>query len=96
MTATTAPSAAPPHAIRCWVDPRNLYFELQGQHGPAVIAFPRTAAGFSTALATLFAIPEAGEPYSRPQLESSIPDKNGITPIQRSEARTILKRLKIL
>ncbi len=96
MMGQAAASAAPAHAVRCWVDPRNLYFELSGVHGPTVIAFPRTSAGMATALATLFAVPEAGEPYTRPQLPSSIPDKNGITPAQRQDARDILKRLKII
>lgn len=91
-----APSAAPLHALRVWVDPRNLYFELQGLAGPVVIAYPRTTAGFATAIATLYAIPEAGEPYTRQQLPSSVPDKNGITDAQRQDARDILKRLKII
>jgi hypothetical protein len=96
MMAEAATTAAPPHAVKVWVDPRSLYFELRGANGPCVIAFPRTSAGFASAIATLFAIPEAGEPYSRPQLATSLPDKNGITGIQRSEARDILKRLKLI
>lgn len=96
MMAEVAATAAPTHAIKVWVDPRNLYFELHGANGPCVVAFSRTSAGFASAIATLFAIPEAGEPYSRPQLATSLPDKNGITGIQRSEAHDILKRLKLI
>lgn len=96
MTATSLPSAAPPHAIRCWVDPKSIYFELSGVNGPAIIAFPRSSSGLATAIATLFAVPEAGIPYSRPQLANSLPDKNGITARQRNDARDILARMKII
>lgn len=96
MTATALPSAAPPHALRIWVDPRNLYFELSGTNGPAVLSFPRSTAGFASALSILFAVPEAGEPYIRQQLPSSIPDKNGITDQQRQDAKDLLKRLGII
>lgn len=91
-----AESAAPPHALKVWVDGRNIYFELKGVNGPSVIAFPRSTAGMASAVAMLFAIPEAGLPYTRPQLPSSIPDKNGITDAQRQSARDILRRMKII
>ncbi len=98
-TDSAAPSAAPAHAIRAWADSRNLYFELPSQNGPAVIAFPRSTEGLSRALAILSARHEVeghGEVYYRPQLASSIPDKNGITESQRQSARDILKRMKII
>ena len=41
MTATAAPSAAPAHALRCWVDNHSLFFELQGVNGPYVCEFKR-------------------------------------------------------
>lgn len=96
---TIAPSAAPTHAILTWVDVNNLYFELRGVNGPSVISFPRSSLGLQKALAILFGLHETeghGEIYSRPQLPSSIPDKNGITERQRQDARDILKRLKII
>lgn len=99
MMGTSAPSAAPPHAILAWVDGNNLYFELRGLAGPSVIAFPRNSLGLSKALAILFGLHETeghGEVYSRPQLASSIPDKNGITDRQRQDARDILKKLRII
>lgn len=93
MMATSAPSAAPVHALKIWVDPRNIYFELTGVNGPSVLTFPRSTAGFASAVAILFAIPEAGEPYIS---QSFVPGKDGITGLQRSNARETLKRLKII
>lgn len=89
-------SFAPSHALRVWVDPRSIYFELSGVNGPTVLAFTRDSIGFAKALAVLFAMPEAGTPYSTMQAPSSIPDKNGITPAQRADAHELLKRLKII
>jgi hypothetical protein len=92
-------SAAPPHAIKCWVDANNLYFELPSLNAPCVLAFPRTGEGFSKALSVLFvrhATEGHGKPYSRSQPSLLTPDKNGITGMQRSNARDVLKRMKIL
>lgn len=97
MTATTALTAAPPHAIRAWVDPNSLYFELPSQNGPCVLSFPRTSAGFSKALAVLFVRQEAeasGQVYLRPPAPQA-PNKDGITEAQRQAARETLKRMKI-
>lgn len=99
MTATISSSAAPPYAIRFWLDTRNLYAEVPSQNGPCVISYPRTTLGLSKALAILFGQFELeghGEVYSRPQLTSSIPDKNGITDKQRQDARDILRKMKII
>lgn len=96
-----APSAAPAWAIATWTDANNLYFELGGQNGPVVISFPRTADGFQRALAVLFMRHEMeghGEPYTRAQLDrdlSPIPNRDGVSLLQRNAARDILKRLKI-
>jgi hypothetical protein len=95
--ATAAPTAAPPHAVRCWVDGNNLYFELASQNGPAVIGFQRDAIGLTKALAVLFVRHEVeghGEVYHRPP--SQLPDKDGITGVQRQAARDLLKRMKII
>lgn len=99
MTATIASSAAPPYAVKFWVDGLNLYCEVPSQNGPCVLCYPRNTLGLSKALAILFGLHETeghGEIYSRPQLASSIPDKNGITDRQRQDARDILKRMKII
>lgn len=93
MTATSAPSAAPPHALKIWVDPRNIYFELTGINGPTILTFARSSAGFASAIAILFAIPEAGTPFPS---QSFVPGKDGLTGLQRSNARETLKRLKII
>ncbi len=97
MMAEKAPSAAPAWALPCWVDGSTLFFELQGLDGPIVVSFARHE--LSKALAILYARYEVeghGEPYTRPQLASSIPDKNGITGRQRQDAHDILKKLKII
>lgn len=100
MTASLAPSATPSHAIRTWVDPNNLFFELPSLNGPCVLSFPRTAAGFTAALAVLFVrheVEAGGQIYHRPPSPTStIPDKDGITPAQRQQARDLLKQLKII
>lgn len=99
MMGKIADSAAPLHAVPFWVDHNNLYCELPSQNGPCVMSFLRNTTGLSKALAILFGLHETeghGEIYSRPQLASSIPDKNGITDRQRQDARDILKRMKII
>lgn len=99
MTATSAPTAAPPYAVPFWLDKNRLYCELPSQNGPVVFTFTRDTIGLAKAFVTVFAIYETeghGEIYSAPQLASSIPDKNGITDRQRQDARDILKRLKVI
>lgn len=96
---TAAPSAAPSYAVPFWADANSIYCELPSQNGPCVISYPRTTLGLSKALAILFGKYEVeghGEPYSRPQLPSSIPDKHGLTDHQRQDARDLLKRMKII
>lgn len=98
MTASPAPSAAPPHAIPCWVDNNSLYFELRGVHGPHVLSFQRYE--LSKALAILFTAFETeghGEVYTLPPSPAAlIPDKDGITEAMRRDARDILKKLRII
>lgn len=99
MMGTIAPTAAPPHAVRCWLDGRSLYFELSGVNGPVVLAFTPDSAGFSRAISVLFARHAAeghGEVYIRPELPSTIPDKDGISEAQRREARDLLKKMGII
>lgn len=50
MSATSAPSAAPPNAIPVWSDGRSLFTELPGPHGPIVLRYPLTTSGLSSAL----------------------------------------------
>lgn len=99
MTASSAPSAAPPYAVPFWLDKNRLYCELPSQNGPIVFSFTRDTIGLAKAFATVFSVYETeghGEVYSAPQLPSSIPDKNGITDRQRQDARDILRRLKVI
>lgn len=99
MTASSAPSAAPPYAVPFWVDRNYLFCELPSQNGPCVFKFTRDTIGLAKAFATVFTAYQAdghGEIYSAPQLPSSIPDKNGITDKQRQDARDILRRLKVI
>lgn len=99
MTATSAPTAAPPHAIPFWLDANYLFCELQSPNGPVVFHFTRDTIGLAKAFATIFSRYELeghGEIYHAPQLTSSIPDKNGITEHQRQSAREILRRLKVI
>lgn len=100
MTATSAQTAAPLHAVRFWVDANSLFAELPSQNGPCVLSFPRTSLGLSKALAILFGLHETeghGEVYTRPPSPvSTIPDRDGITDQQRQDARDILKRMRII
>lgn len=99
MTATSAPSAAPPYAVPFWVDGNYLFCELPSTNGPCVFRFTRDSIGLAKAFATVFSayLPDThGEIYSAPQCPSSIPDKNGITDRQRQDARDILRKLKVI
>lgn len=99
MTATSAPTAAPPYAVPFWVDRNSLFCELPSLNGPIVFRFTRDTIGLAKAFATVFTIYESeghGEIYSAPQLASSIPDKNGITDRQRQDARDILRKMKVI
>lgn len=99
MTATSAPTAAPPHAVPFWLDRNSLFCELPSINGPVVFRFTRDSIGLAKAFSTVFAIYESeghGEIYSAPQCPTSIPDKNGITDRQRQDARDILRRLKVI
>lgn len=97
MTATTAPSAAPPHAIPCWVDGHSLYFELRGVNGPAVISFQRFE--LAKALAILFTTFETethGEPYIRPVHVAKALMKEGMDQRDLDAAAKALRELGIL
>lgn len=99
MTATSAPSAAPPYAVPFWIDGRYLFCELPSQNGPCVFRFSRDTIGLAKAFATVFTVYQSeghGEIYTAPQLPSSIPDKNGITDRQRQDACDILRKLKVI
>lgn len=107
MMATTAPSAAPTHALPSWVDNHSIYFELSGANGPVVISFPRTSEGLSRAISVLFSRfqteghgevylrpPISTTPYTAPFSPSAPPNRDGVTPSQQQLAAALLRKLK--
>lgn len=97
MTATIAPSAAPAHAIKAWVDNHSLYFELQGANGPAVVAFKRYE--LSKALGILFTKFETethGEAYIRPPVVAKALMKDGIDQRDLDAAAKALRELGMI
>lgn len=92
------PTAAPAYAIKSWVDPNHLYFELAGAHGPCVLSYPRTTLGLSKALAMLFVRHEVeghGEIVYHQTL-SKTPNADGISDSQRAMARNALRKAGII
>ncbi len=97
MTATLAPSAAPAHALRCWVDNHSLYFELSGVNGPYVMSFQRFE--LSKALAILYTKFETethGEAYIRPPVVAKALMKDGIDQRDLDAAAKALRELGML
>ena len=97
MTATIAPSAAPPHALSCWVDNHSLFFELRSPHGPVVLSFRRHE--LSKALAILFTTFETethGEPYIRPPHVAATLMKEGMDQRDLDAAAKALRELGML
>lgn len=90
MSATHAPSAAPPHALLCWLDDRYVYVEIPSKTGsPFVDKFPLCEAGLSKALNLLRLrydeLSSSMKNYTVPTAEPSL--KNGKPPIQTSAQR---------
>lgn len=97
MTATLAPTAAPPYAIKTWVDRLNIYVEFPSANGPCVVSYPKSTGGLAQALAFMnerHSNEGHGEIYLAPS--SPILDRNGCSVAQRQSARDILKRMKII
>lgn len=97
MTAVTAQTAAPPHAIKCWVDGHSLYFELRGVNGPSVVSFQRFE--LAKALAILFTTFETethGEPYIRPPHVAKGLMKEGMDQRDLDAAAKALRELGML
>lgn len=109
MTATLARSAAPPNALRMWVDDRAVYTEIPGKppNGlPHVMSFALSEGGLSKALNILrvqhrqaFGFNDySGTPVDRfgPCVQPSNRQPSVGTAIQRAHAQAVLKRLGIL
>lgn len=107
MTATLARSAAPPNALRVWVDDRAVYTEIPGKAPaglPHVMSFALSEGGLSKALNILRVqhrqsfgpMDYAGTPVDRfgPVAQPSNRPSVG-TAIQRAHAQAVLKRLGI-
>ena len=97
MSAQIAPSAAPAHALKCWVDGHSLYFELNGQHGPYVCSFKRYE--LSKALAILFTKFETethGEAYIRPPHVAKGLMKEGVTQADLDAAAKALREMGLI
>lgn len=57
MSASLAPTAAPPNAIRVWCDSRYIYAELPSKMGgeiPCILSYSRDGRGFSQLLGLLY------------------------------------------
>lgn len=99
MTATVAPSAAPPWAIRVWADDLNIYAEIASLNQPCVITVPISEGGLSRILSILGAkhsSEAAGEPYLRPAIVAKEMMREGLTQRDLDLARQSLKSLGIL
>jgi|ERR1700735_3392674 len=97
------PSAAPPHAVVCWLDDRYVYVEIPSKTGsPYVDKFPLCEAGLSKALNLLRIrydeLPSSMKNYVVPPIEPTV--KNGKPPIQtaaqREQALAVLRKLGLV
>lgn len=98
MTASLAPSAAPPWAIRVWSDSEFIYAELPAKDGglPYVMKHAHTDAGLNKILSLMkrehkAAGAKAYSAISREPLRSKAFSEG-----QREATRQVLKRLKII
>lgn len=99
MTATVAPSAAPPWAIKVWADDINVYGEVPSVNGPCVVAYRKSTGGLEQCLATLGAMHSAeggGAPYLRPVHIAKRLIAEGITQPDLDAAREALQEMGIL
>src|SRR5437868_12163838 len=98
-SATSATSAAPPHAIRCWMDDNNVYAEVPSLNQPCVVRFPILEGGLAKCLALLGArhsIEGHGEPYiHRPALNKKLMAA-GVTVKDMDQATTTLRKIGML
>jgi hypothetical protein len=99
MTASTAPSAAPAYAIKCWMDDNNVYAELPSLNQPCVLKFPISEGGLAKCLAVLGArhsVEGHGAAYiHRPALNKKLMAA-GVTVKDMERAEAVLKRVGVL
>lgn len=103
MMAVGLTSAAPPHALLCWLDDRYVYVEIPSSTGsPYVDKFDLTSDGLGRALNLLrqrySELPASQKNYTCPPIEPTL--KNGKAPIQtaaqREVALAVLRKMGIV
>jgi hypothetical protein len=92
MSASYAPNAAPPNALRVWCDTRYIYVELPTKiTAPAcVMTYPRTGKGFAELLGLLY-----GHADNSSLMPENFKPARKITP-QSALAESILRQRGIL
>lgn len=93
-------SAAPPHAMKMWMDCHSIYMEIPGANGgpPYITSYQLCESGLSKALSMMRdihtkAVPLGGS-YQIP-LNPSIKKINDFSKDQRATARAVLRKLGI-
>lgn len=97
--ATLADSAAPPNAVKCWMDDNSVYAELPSINGPCVVRFPITEGGLAKCLALLGAkrtADHSGPVYtSKPALNKNLMAA-GVTQKDMDLAESTLRRIGLI
>ncbi len=95
----TTESAAPPYAIKCWMDDNNVYAEIPSINSPCVLKFPIQEGGLAKCLAILGArhsVEGHGEPYiHRPALNKKLMAA-GVTMKDMANAEAVLRKAGVL
>lgn len=97
MTDEVASTGRPAYAHYMWCDENSIYIEMDGQHGPCIIAFALSEAGLSKALHLMRDNrKKAASPvYIRPGVVVGYKPKGDYTEAQRERTREILKKMGI-
>ena len=90
MSASLAPSAAPPNALKVWCDSTRIYAELPSSGPTCVMAFPRTGLGLSKVLNLVYGSGEWAGSIAAPSR------KLVGTPMQHDIAQSILRKQGII
>ena len=92
----SAPSAAPPNALRMWTDGIRIYVELPGLRGPYIVTYLYSESGLARALDLL------GQRRADYEYLGTIPDnylkpsKEPSTHNSRSAAEALLRRMGVI
>lgn len=98
MIDQVASTARPAYAHYVWCDENNIYVEMSGMHGPAVIAFPNNTTGLMKLLSLLHDARPASAPihYIRPGVVAGYKAKGDFNESQRERARELLKKMNLI